>query len=257
MEKRNIRLIIAYDGKAYLGWQKTPVGNSIEQTLQSTIEKILQEKISLQAASRTDAGVHAQGQVVNFFTTKSDLQLERFNHSVNCVLPRDIVVMSAEFAEEKFHPTLDCTGKEYRYSICYGSVQLPHHREYSWHYPSELDIDLMTEAGKILVGTHDFGAFCNMKKNEVYSDYIRTVTGIELLGLSDKRLQVEVKGTNFLYKMVRNIVGTLVYVGTGKITLAQLTNILERGDRTQAGMTAPAHGLCLHKVFYGNKMKNC
>jgi tRNA pseudouridine38-40 synthase len=247
---KNIRIILAYDGTNYLGWQKTSTGPSIEAILQTTMEKILQEPVVLQAASRTDAGVHAKGQVVNFFTTKEDIDLFKLVHSLNCMLPKDIVVIEAQIAPDHFHPTLDNKGKEYHYHLFYGAVQYPHLRRTSWHYPQKLDISLMREAVQILLGTHDFSAFCNLKKNTEYEDYIRTITRLEIFELPDNNLRIEIEGNNFLYKMVRNIVGTLVYIGSKKIDVNQLKSILESGDRTQAGVTAPAHGLFLAKVIY-------
>lgn len=247
---KNIKLVMAYDGSAYLGWQKTNTGPSIEAALQAVLEKVLQEEISLQAASRTDAGVHAQGQVVNFFTSKIPVDLGRLQYSVNCLLPIDIVVRHIQEAPENFHPTLDCIGKEYRYTICNSTTQLPHHRLYSWHCPFELDLVSMQQALKYLMGTHDFSAFCNVRKNANYEHHVREVSEIAILELPQNQIEFLVKGHHFLYKMVRNIVGTLVYVGKGILTAESIPRILFEQDRTQAGITAPAHGLSLHHVYY-------
>ncbi len=247
---QNIKLVIAYDGTAYLGWQKTETGKSIEGALQAAIEQILQHPVTLQAASRTDAGVHAHGQVVNFFTNKPLGQLDRLFHSINCLLPNDIVVLEAHHAPISFHPTLHCIGKEYRYALCYARTQLPQLRNYSWHYPYELDVDKMRESAEQFIGRYNFSAFCNMKKNASYDDYHREVTAITILELPEKRLEIFVEGNHFLYKMVRNIVGTLVYVGKGALPVDCVTRILSSQDRTQAGITAPANGLSLHRVIY-------
>jgi len=247
--KLNVKMIIAYDGTCYLGWQKTRMGMSIEEVLQECLEKILQEKISLQAASRTDAGVHAEGQVVNFFTTKK-ISNERLKLSLNSLLPKDIAILHVENASADFHPTLDCIGKEYHYHLCFGSVQYPRHRFYSWHFPQELNADNMRQAAASLIGEHDFSAFCNFKKNAAYSNYIRQIQDIEILELPQKRLCIKIRGNHFLYKMARNIAGTLVYVGCGKLSLEDLPEILGSKKRTLAGMTAPAHGLALHKVLF-------
>jgi tRNA pseudouridine38-40 synthase len=245
----NIKLVITYDGRNYLGWQKTPMGPSIEGTLQSVIEQIVQHPSPLQAASRTDAGVHALGQVINFLTSKS-LDLDKFFVSLNSLLPKDIVVLHAELMPISFHPTLDCIGKEYRYFICFGHTQLPHHRFYSWHVPYQLNLDLIHQALPILVGTHHFAAFCNVKKNAHYTDYIREVKLLELIELEGNRLCIRIGGNHFLYKMVRNIVGTLIDIGRGKMMLVSLPHILQSGYRPEAGVTAPAHGLFLYNVFY-------
>lgn len=246
---RNIRLTVAYDGTHYLGWQKTHMGPSIEGTLEIVLSRILQEKINLQAASRTDAGVHAKGQIVNFIT-RNPFSLQRLLISINSLLPNDIAVLDIEQAQDNFHPTLDCISKEYHYSLCYGLAQLPHHRFFSWHYPQTLNITIMQRASECLVGEHDFSAFCNFKKNNNYTHYMRHVQEISILDLPDKRINFRIRGNNFLYKMVRNLVGTLVYVGCGKIDENSIPAILANKDRTKAGVTAPSHGLSLQKVYY-------
>lgn len=246
----NVKLTIAYDGTAYLGWQKTTMGPSVEEALESSLAVILQEKVALQAASRTDAGVHAVGQVVNFISNKAEISLQKFQLSLNSLLPKDISVLSADFMPVAFHPTLDCKSKEYHYQLCYSTAQLPHERHFAWHYPRALDIASMHEAARLLVGKRDFSTFCNFKKNSTYTDYVRDLHSIDVIDLPDQRLRFEIKGNNFLYKMVRNLVGTLVYVGCGKITLESIPDIVTSKERPQAGVTAPAHGLFLYKVYY-------
>jgi tRNA pseudouridine38-40 synthase len=245
-KRHNIRLKVAYDGTHYLGWQKTPTGPSIEEALQRVLEKILQEPIQLQAASRTDAGVHAQGQVVNFFSSREILKLE----SVNSMLPKDIVVLDLEEAPEAFHPTLDCVGKEYHYTLSLGSVCLPQHRYTSWHYHYPIDMEVLKEVSKCLIGTHDFAAFCNVKKNESYESTIREVEDIVVEKSGENLLTIKVMGKKFLYKMVRNIVGTLVWAASGRMDPSSVQEILRNKDRTLAAMTAPAQGLTLFKVNY-------
>lgn len=248
--KSNVKLILAYDGGAYLGWQKTAMGPSIEETLESVLQQILQEPIALQAASRTDAGVHAKGQVVNFLTSKENLDLQRLKVGLNCLLPKDIAVMHVEEAAENFHATLACQSKEYHYTLCYGTAQWPQMRHFSWHYPHRLDVDAMRAAAQLLLGEHDFSAFCNVKKNSTYKHYVRHIHSIALIVLPDDSLRIEIKGNHFLYKMVRNIVGTLVYVGCQKIAVDEISAILKSKERPNAGITAPAHGLCLHRISY-------
>lgn len=249
-EKKNLKLIVAYDGQGYLGWQKTDTGPSIENALQTVLEQIFQEPITLQAASRTDAGVHARGQVVNFYTSKLRTSLPRLQASLNGLLPSDIAVLQVTEEPFAFHPTLDCLGKEYHYTISHGSTQLPQHRFYSWHYPYSLDPDAMRAAARAFVGEHDFSAFCNFQKNASYTDWIRSVSDVSIIELPEHQLQISVKGNHFLYKMVRNIVGTLAQVGRGLIASDAIPQILASRDRTQAGLTAPACGLCLFRVFY-------
>jgi len=246
----NIKLVIAYDGHHYFGWQKTAEGPSIEESLQVAIEQIVQHPIILQAASRTDAGVHAQGQVVNFLTSHSSLHMSRFQFSLNRLLPNDIAVLSIEKMPLTFHPTLDCQGKEYRYYICCGPKQLPFHRFYSWHVPYALSIEAIQQALPDLVGSHDFRAFCNVRKNRDYGDYVRDIQSLELISIDSQRFFFRIQGNHFLYKMVRNLVGTLIQIGRGRFTRADLKAILHSKCRTQAGISAPAHGLFLHQLFY-------
>lgn len=248
--KKNIKLTLAYDGTRYLGWQKTFTGPSIESELQKALEQILQEKVSLQAASRTDAGVHAQGQVVNFFTQKEEIDFNLLKYRLNCLLPRDIAILEAAQETLDFHPTLHSIGKEYRYFICASSIQLPQYRFFSWHFYKPLDLESVRQAAKLLEGKHDFSAFCNVKKNSHYDTHVREVTQIAVEELPESRLLIRICGNHFLYKMVRNMVGTLLYIGCGKIKIESLPGILEKRNRVFAGVTAPAHGLTLYKVHY-------
>lgn len=245
----NIKLIVAYDGTRYLGWQKTKMGSSIEETLQGVLERILQHKITLQAASRTDAGVHAEGQVVNFFTNRP-INISKLLIGINSLLPKDIVVLGISEEKPDFHPTLHAIKKEYHYTLSIDRMQMPHDRLTAWHFPYALNIELMRSAALFLNGRHDFAAFCNVKKNSHYSHKVREISEIYFDELPFSRLRIHIQGSNFLYKMVRNIVGTLVYVGCGKISLESIPNILLGCDRTKAGVTAPSHGLTLHKIFY-------
>lgn len=247
---KNIKLTIAYDGTAYRGWQKTAMGPSIEEALENPLKRILQHPVVLQAASRTDAGVHAYDQVVNFLTEKEDIHLERLQNSLNQLLSPDIVVLKINEEHQEFHPTLDCKQKEYHYFICTDSVQLPEHRHYSWHCPRLYLFSEMNKAAQLLVGQQDFSSFCNFRKQQHYENYVRSVYSVQIEELPQKRLVIKIQGQNFLYKMVRNIVGTLIYVGMGKIACAEIPNILAKHDRTTAGITAPAHGLFLFKVSY-------
>ncbi len=248
--QQNIKLTLAYDGSRYFGWQKTQEGPSIEEELQKAVEQIVQHAASLQAASRTDAGVHAMGQVVNFFTHKQLVDANKLRASLNSLLPKDIVVTAVEFVSPLFHPTLDSEGKEYRYFVCLGPVQLPHNRHTSWHVPYSPDLSAIRAAIPHLIGTHDFSAFCNAKKNSYYSDCTRTIHRLDLMTFDDQRLCFCIRGNRFLYKMVRNIVGLLIDVGKGKICSDSIPSILKSRSRPQAGVTAPACGLFLFEVFY-------
>lgn len=247
-KKRNLKMILAYDGMDYLGWQKNNIGLSIEGCLQAALKQILQEEIVLSAASRTDAGVHAQGQVVHFFTNRS-LCLYKLQGSLNSVLKDSICVLNIEEAPMHFHATLDCTEKEYWYHMCLGSVQNPFFRRNSWHFPHFLELDYMQKAAQILIGEHDFSAFCN-KRSSWDRSSICHLKNLSISMLSKERVRFIIVGDRFLYKMARNIVGTLVYIGCGKLALNLTSNLLLNKDRSQTGITAPAHGLLLKKVCY-------
>lgn len=243
------RCNIAYDGTHYLGWQKTEMGPSIEQTLEEVFAQILQHHVQLDAASRTDAGVHARGQVVSFSLDKPNLDLAKLRKSANALLPEDIVILSMEKASSDFHPTLDCTGKEYIYQVCLNEAQCPFHRFFSWHFPYTIDHDAIQKACKLIIGTHDFSTFCNERKLWM-KDTVRTIYACSWEQIDEDRYQLRISGNNFLYRMVRNIAGTLLYIGCGKILLESLNEIMKGKDRTLAGVTAPALGLALNKVFY-------
>lgn len=174
--------------------------------------------------------------------------------SLNSLLPADIRVLSLTEMEKSFHPTLDCIEKEYHYWICNSPVQLPHQRFTSWHLHTPLDYASMQQAATLLTGTHDFAAFCNSQKDG-YESTIRHISAIEL-SCAAQRLCISVRGPRFLYRMVRNLVGTLASVGMGKMSLNALTNLLKTGDRTKGGVTAPAHGLTLFQVTYGSRQSN-
>lgn len=240
-------MILSYDGTQFFGWQESIEGISIEETLRKALETIYQHPIILQAASRTDRGVHAEGQVVNFFTEKN-LALSRIKMSLNQLLPKTIRLLAIEEVEETFHPTLDATGKQYHYHLCLTPFQSPFRRHFSWHVYAPLNLELMQEGASYLIGTHDFATFCNTIESKL-KDTIRTVRRLDIIK-EGETLRFEIEGTHFLYKMARNIVGTLVYLGIGKLPLDEVKTLTETKDRTLAGITAPAHGLILKKVCY-------
>lgn len=241
----NIKMIIAYDGTHFFGWQETSDGPSIEGCLRKVLEQIYQEPITLQAASRTDRGVHADGQVVNYHTEKVK-DLNRLKCSLNQLLPTSIRILHLEEEKSDFHPTLDVIGKEYHYTLSTALVQPPFERHFAWHYYLPLDVKKMCEGATHFIGTHDFATFCNANK-PLPKDTVRTVSRIDIIQEGEV-LRFEIEGNNFLYKMVRNLVGTLIYYGTGK--LESIDTLLTSQDRTLAGITAPAHGLSLKRVFY-------
>ncbi len=246
---KNIKLLISYDGTGLFGWQKTSFGPTVEEHLEKTLSHILQETIYLQAASRTDAGVHAEGQVVNFFTEKKSINLEKLLRSVNRLISKQIIVLSIEEMPGIFHPTINNTGKEYHYYLCNSSFQKPKHRLFSWHFPYPLDIQKIKTTAPQLIGTHDFSTFSN---SLLFSkrDPLCTLYSLEIENLGDNRFCFKLHGNRFLFRMVRNIIGTLAYIGCGKIEFDCLASLLQSQNRSAAGITAPAHGLHLMQVFY-------
>lgn len=246
---KNIRLLLAYDGTDFLGWQKTSLGPSIENALELVLRQILQEDVVIQAASRTDAGVHAEGQVVNFFTSKENLSLPKLQKSLNSLLPSSIMVLGIEEMPLNFHPTLDNTGKEYHYFLCNTPYQKPKYRRTSWHVPLPLQGDLIQEAIPFILGEHDFSAFCNTDGLEDKNPLCNIHT-LSFTPLGEQRFCFSVTGDRFLFRMVRILAGTLVYIGLKKLPPSEIPNILLHKKRERAGVTAPAHGLHLIQVFY-------
>lgn len=245
---RNIALTLSYWGAPFFGWQKTAAGPSIEEALEQALERILRHQVGLQAASRTDAGVHAQGQVVNFFTD-NPIELPLLQRALNGTLPKTIGVVRIAEKPEPFHPTLDAKRKEYHYQMCTGQVQLPFYRHTSWHFPRCLDLNMMQQGASALLGTHDFSSFCN-ERAAWDKDPICTLETIVISCIEANRFHFRIVGDHFLYKMVRNLIGTLAYVGCRLLSAQDIPAILASKQRTRAGITAPSHGLCLYQVYY-------
>jgi len=241
-----IRLTLEYDGSAYAGWQRQPNGLSVQELVEDALAQIYRQPVTLISSGRTDAGVHALGMVAHF-TAPRELPLSACREGVNTHLPADIVVTTAAVAADDFHARYSAVGKWYRYSIWQGEVRSPLRGRRAWHLRSPLDLEAMRTAAASLVGEHDFAAFrssgCDAKttRREIFA--MRLVEEGELL-------QVDVAGSGFLRNMVRVIVGTLVEIGQGKRPVDSVTELLQSGDRTAAGVTAPPQGLCLMRVYY-------
>jgi len=244
---------IAYDGLPFLGWQKSGDGPSVEEALEKISYQIFQEPISFRAASRTDKGVHALSQIVDFTTTKPITDYHGFIISLNSLLPEEIRCLSASPAPENFHPTLSALNKTYRYSISTGPVQSPLCRHTHWHVHHPLDMTFFKEAAALFEGTLDFRGLCNYRHglNEK-----RTVCNVHNITIkeSENEILVTLKADRFLYKMARNIVGSMVWVARGKIPLSSITSALQSRKRSEAGVTAPAHGLCLVDISYAKPL---
>jgi tRNA pseudouridine38-40 synthase len=244
---RNIKLVIEYDGTNYHGWQVQPNGLTIQEVIEKKIEVMTRQRVRLTGSGRTDAGVHALGQVANFFTP-STIPVEGFQKGLNSLLPRDIVVQSAEEVDLQFHAQWGARKKTYRYVILHREVPSALHRNYSWRVPGPLDISVMEEASRLIEGRRDFTSFRGADADT--EDPVREVFQA---GWSQKEpdfLHFTIEADGFLKHMVRNIVGTLVEVGKGKLTPEQFREVLHARDRRQAGMTAPPQGLYLVEVKY-------
>lgn len=245
MSRNNIRIIVEYDGTNYHGWQYQKNGTSVQEKLEEAIFKVTGEKVALVGASRTDAGVHALGQVANF-KTSSNIEPARFAGAINFYLPEDISVISSELAPDEFNAMRDAKGKTYKYYIYNSHIASPLLRGVSWHVRKELDIDRMRAASQLFEGLHDFRAFST--EPERYESPRRFV-GYCCVDLEGRCVVVEIFADGFLYNMVRKIVGTLVMVGKGRMDAAKIKAALENG-RGEVGPTAPARGLFLWRVYY-------
>lgn len=241
------KCIVSYDGTGFFGYQVQPNKRTVQSELEAALARLHKGKeVKVTASGRTDAGVHAKGQVIHF---DSDLVIpeEKWPIALNSLLPDDLAVLSAEKVEETFHARYDTAGKEYRYFLYLSNRGDPFRRNYAFQYPYPLDIGQMKEAAKLLLGTHDFTSFCSAKTE--MEDKIRTIKEISIVQEGDL-LTFQFIGNGFLYNMVRILVGTLLEVGNGQRRAGELSELLAKRDRRLAGKTAPAHGLYLWKVFY-------
>jgi len=243
----NYKLTISYDGSRYDGWQKQGnTDNTIQGKLEAVLASVAGEAVELHGAGRTDAGVHAEAQVASL-RLSSPIAPSELMSKANSYLPDDIAIIAAGEAPERFHARLGAKGKLYRYSIRIGPVPDVFRRKYQWRVDEALDIEAMKKAAKALCGTHDYKAFCSLKRYK--KSTVRTVDSIDIK-LSGQNMDIYYHGDGFLYNMVRILTGTLLDVGTGKRKPEDMQAILTSLDRSQAGPTAPPKGLCLVEVEY-------
>ncbi|MBX7117159.1 MAG: tRNA pseudouridine(38-40) synthase TruA [Myxococcaceae bacterium] len=241
------KLTLEYDGTRYVGWQTQPNGVSIQAIVSRALQALLGTEVEVRAASRTDAGVHALGQVAAF-TTSRELPLKAYRMGLNRFLPHDIAVIGVQEMPLDFDPRRWAKGKRYRYRISNRSVRSPLKRFTHWELFLPLDMAAMREAAPVLLGHHDFAAF--RASNCQASTTDRELRKLELTGAAGGDIEIVVEGTAFLRHMVRNIAGSLVEVGKGRQPVAWLSQVLVSRDRALAGPTAPGHGLVLEEVFY-------
>lgn len=256
--RKNIKLTIAYDGTYYSGWQKQAEGRGfgIQQVVEDTLDKLLGDVTHITGAGRTDAGVHSLGQVANFYT-ESSLPVERMAYAINNQLPRDIRVLAAEEVPMEFHARYDAVGKTYCYYVTPESKPTVFQNRYSWHLAEQLDIEKMQEAAGYFLGIHDFRNFA--ASGTSVQDFVRRIDICEItthqVSPAMPWLETEgficfrLSGNGFLYKMVRNIVGTLVQVGKGHLPPAKIKELIIAPKKPNI-YPAPAHGLFMERVYY-------
>lgn len=244
---RTIKLVIEYEGTHYLGWQVQPNGQTIQSVIQDCLKRLTGESSQLIGSGRTDAGVHALGQVAHF-KTESRMDANTFQRALNSLLPKDIVIRRAEEVEAEFHARRSAKSKVYEYRILNRTTPPAIDRQYIWYIPQKLNLDEMKKATHSLVGEHDFSAFRSVGSSARSS--VRNILQADWKRGKGGHLRFEIEATGFLKQMVRAIVGTLVEVGRGKISAQEFKRILDSKDRKEAGPTAPARGLFLKEVKY-------
>ena len=244
---RRIKLIVAYDGTEYSGWQIQPEAPTIEMCLDKAIHELTGENVHVTGASRTDAGVHAYGNVA-VFDTESTIPGDRFTFALNRFLPDSIVIQDSWEVSSDFHPRHCNTRKTYEYRILNTTVPMPQKRNFTWHVAGDINIESMRKAAEYIVGEHDFKSFC--QTGAQVESTVRTIYSVEVEEQGENDLVIRVCGNGFLYNMVRIIAGTLLDIGQGKRDPMDIFTILEAKDRSAAGPTAPAHGLTLMKYEF-------
>lgn len=247
-------ILIAYIGTNFFGWQKCLEGPSIEGALQKALLRLIKFKGELSATSRTDRGVHARGQLVTFYHSQ-ELDFQKMIIGLNALLDPEIRALAFGKAPLDFHPTLDVHEKEYHYVVDFSPTLHPTQRALCWHLPYPLNLELIQKASLLIPGEHDFKAFCNIQKKHRYNSTKRLISQftIEERGSS---LLFKIKGPAFLYKMVRNLVGTVIMVGRGKLTIEKFSDLLNGAPRESAGPSAPPEGLVLAKIYYSKEWIN-
>ena len=240
-----VKMIVAYDGTNYCGWQIQPNGITIEQVLNEHLSRLLKEDIKVTGASRTDAGVHSLGNVC-MFDTNTRMPAEKISYALNQKLPEDIVVVDSCEVSDDFHPRFSKSRKTYEYRILNARFRNPTRRldTYFYHYP--LDTEKMSEAAKYLIGEHDFASFCSA--NSQAQTTVRTIYDCTVSKAGDI-ITIRVTGNGFLYNMVRAMVGTVVYAAEGKLAPEDIPAILDSGNRTLAGPTVPPGGLYMTQLL--------
>ena len=250
--RKRVKLVVAYDGTNYCGWQLQPNGITIEEVLNGALSQLLGEPVTVIGASRTDSGVHSLGNVA-VFDTENRMPADKICLALNQRLPEDIRVQSSEEVPLSWHPRKQNCVKTYEYKILNRRISLPTLRLYTYFSYYDLNVERMLEAAAYLVGEHDFRSFCTVRRKD--EDTVRTIYSLTVDRTPDDVITIRVSGSGFLYNMVRIIAGTLIQVGTGALEPEQMRQILAARDRKQAGPTAPAKGLTLVSMEYERELR--
>ena len=243
--------IVQYDGTNFIGWQIQPEGRSVQEEIEKVISRILDTPTKIHGSGRTDAGVHALAQTFHFDTNKEDIDLGKLRYSINCLLPLDIHVVSLSIVDENFHARYDVSSKTYLYSLSLGEYDVFTHR-YSAQFPRNLDIEAITKASKLFIGTHDFKNFTSKETDK--NNFVRTIFEFDV-NLVESTLIFKITGSGFMRYMVRMIVGTLIEVGLNKINEDDISALLDSRIRSISPYKAPAEGLFLMNVTYERGQK--
>ncbi|MES2273931.1 MAG: tRNA pseudouridine(38-40) synthase TruA [Chlamydiota bacterium] len=246
------KLTIAYDGTHYSGWQVQENAISIQRVVQKFLEVVLRHPCSLTGSGRTDAGVHARGQTAHF-DTDAPIRLSSLRHSLNALLPLDIRILQIDEVTPLFHARYSATSKIYHYHLQLDSVLDPFARLYRHQFFFKLDLELLKKGAALFLGTHDFTSFANLRtQDELYHNAVRTLMRLDVVEQKGG-LRLEFEGDGFLYKMVRNITGTLLNIARGRLPLSAIPEIFAARNRKKAGPAVPAQGLFLMEVRYNNE----
>ena len=246
-----VRMTVAYDGSGFRGFWPNDGVRTVGGTLEAALEKVLGRPITLACAGRTDAGVHAQGQVISFDAPGEGLELDRLEHTVNSICGPEVVVREASRADDGFDARHSATARAYRYTVLNRPVPDPFVATTAWHVPEPLDLRAMRLGRDPLIGEHDFSSFCRRPKPPAGQSLTRQVLDASWDELGDGLLRFDIEANAFCHQMVRSIVGTLVDVGRGKLRAGDISGIIRARDRQAAGELAPPHGLVLWAVTYG------
>ena len=250
---KRVRMVLAYDGTNYCGWQLQPNGITIEEVLNQALSELLREPVVVIGASRTDSGVHAEGAVA-VFDTENRMPADKICFALNQRLPEDIRVLQSDEVPLTWHPRKQNCVKTYEYRILNRKISMPTRRLYSHFCYFDMDVEKMQQAAEYLLGEHDFKSFCTVRTQA--EETVRTIYSLNVTKDADDMIHIRISGSGFLYNMVRAITGTVLYAAEGKFLPEDIPAILESRDRTLAGPTVPPGGLYLTRLWYEDERLN-